>query len=62
MRGGELFVDGDCEPKYVRIRVGLFGFGDKILIPLETVAVNKNNGFSYRGREVATVPLPLSPD
>jgi hypothetical protein len=34
-------VDGDCEPKYVRVRVGLFGLGERILIPLETVAVDQ---------------------
>ncbi|CAA9455371.1 MAG: hypothetical protein AVDCRST_MAG14-1535 [uncultured Rubrobacteraceae bacterium] len=34
-------MDGDCEPKYIRVRVGLFGPGERVLIPMGTVAVEQ---------------------
>ena len=36
----EPFADGDGEPKYVRARVGPFGLGKSVLIPIRVAAVD----------------------
>ena len=36
----EVFADGDSEPKYVRVRIGAFGLGRSVLIPVRAVAVD----------------------
>lgn len=37
----ELFADGDGRPKHVRVRVGPFGLGKSVLIPVGAVAVDE---------------------
>ena len=37
----EVFADGDGEPKYVRARIGSFGLGKSVLIPVRAVAVDR---------------------
>ena len=36
----ELFADQDGRPKHVRVRVGPFGLGKSVLIPVKAVAVD----------------------